>query len=306
MPRKVIISCAVTGSSDTVKKNPAVPVTPTQIAKSSIDAAKAGAAVVHVHVRDPQTGKQSVDLELYRETVSRIRDSGVDVLINLTTGPGARFKPGDDDPLKASPGTFFINPRVRAEHVAKLEPDICSLDVATMNSGGVRDDSVMLNSIGHLRIMAEMARSAGVKPELEVFDTGHIRLAKHLIALDLIDPPPLFQLCLGVEWGAEATPAALANMASLLPAEANWAAFGISRQHFRIAAMTVLLGGHIRVGLEDCLYLEEGKLAPSNASLVERAVQIVHAIGDEVATPAEARTILGLRRKTSAKAGVAV
>jgi uncharacterized protein (DUF849 family) len=179
--------------------------------------------------------------------------------------------------------------------VTELKPEICSLDIATMNTGSVRDDSIFLNSPGHLRTMAEMVRAAGTKPELEVFDTGHIRLARHMIDSGLIDKPPLFQLCLGIEWGAEATPATFAHLVSLLPKDANFAAFGISRDHFRVAALSVVSGGHVRVGLEDCLYLDYGRLAPSNAALVERAVQLITLLGEDVAAPSDARKLLGLR-----------
>ncbi|MBM3517218.1 MAG: 3-keto-5-aminohexanoate cleavage protein [Alphaproteobacteria bacterium] len=294
MSRKIIVTCAVTGSADTVARNPAVPVTPEQIARSAIEAANAGAAVVHVHVRDPKTGKASMESALYAETAERIRGSNIDVVLNLTTGPGARLKPGIDDPLTPQDGTWYVSPHQRVAHILALRPEICSLDVATMNSGGVRSDSMFLNSPGHLRVMAEAIRDAGVKPELEVFEPGHILLAREMIEHGLIEEPPFFQLCLGVEWGTPATPQAMEFMSRLLPPGAQWAAFGIARQSFPMAAQSVLLGGHVRVGLEDNLYLDRGMLAPSNAALVEKATKLVELLGESVASPDEARAMMGL------------
>jgi uncharacterized protein (DUF849 family) len=290
MQRKVMISCAVTGSADTPSKNPAVPVTPEQIATSALDAAKAGAAIVHIHVRDPQTTRPSMDPAHYREVVERIRSSGSDVLINLTTGPGARFVPGTDDPLKPGPGTTLRPPQDRVRHVVELKPDICSLDMGSMNMGG----TVFVNTPASLEAMAVAIRDASVMPELEVFEAGHLLLAKRLIETGHVKRPSLFQICLGISWGQPASPEAMTYMRSLLPAECTWFAFGISLYQFPMVAQAVLLGGHPRVGLEDNLYLEKGKLAPSNAALVEKAAKIVELLGDDVATPAEARQILGL------------
>ena len=290
MQRKVMISCAVTGSADTPGRNPAVPVTPAQIAASAIDAAKAGAAIVHIHVRDPKTTKPSMDGALYREVVDRIKASGTDVLINLTTGPGARFVPGTDDPLKPAPGSTLAPPAARVRHVVELKPEICSLDMGSMNMGG----QVFINTPAQLETMAAAIRDAGVMPELEVFEAGHLMLAKRMIETGHIRSPSLFQICLGISWGQPATPEALAYMRSLLPADCIWFAFGISLHQFPIAAQSVLLGGHVRVGLEDNLYLEKGKLTPSNAALVEKAAKIIEILGDQVATPAEARTLLKL------------
>ena len=296
MGRKVIITCAVTGSADTVARNPAVPVTPTEIAQSALDAAKAGAAIVHVHVRDPESGKASMELDYYRETAGRIRQSETDVLLNLTTGYGARLSPGVDDPFDYGPGTTFTSPARRIAHVGELRPEICSLDVATMNSGGVRDDSVMINSPPQLRYMADAMREWGVVPELEVFDVGHVRLAANLIAKGHVESPGFFQLCLGIEWGAPATPEALSYMKSLLPAAAPTGLPSASlRDQLPVAGLSVLSGGHVRTGLEDNLYLERGTLAPSNAALVEQAVSLIRMLGAEPATPAEAREILCTR-----------
>lgn len=290
MQRKVIISCAVTGSADTPSRNPAVPVTPQQIANSALDAAKAGAAIVHIHVRDPQTTKPSMDIALYREVVERIRASGSDVLINLTTGPGARFTHDDSDPSKAGPGSVLKSPEQRVRHVIELKPDICSLDMGSLNMG----DRVFVNTPSHLRKMAEAIKKAGVMPELEVFETGHLLLAKNFIDNGHVQPPGMFQICLGISWGQPATPEAMTYMRNLLPPAAPWFAFGISLHQFPMVAQTVLLGGHPRVGLEDNIYLEKRKLAPSNAALVEKAADIIQILGDTVATPREARQILGL------------
>jgi len=291
MQRKVIISCAVTGSADTPGRNPAVPVTPQQIAQSALDAAKAGAAIVHIHVRDPETTKPSMELAHYRETVERIRDSGSDVVINLTTGPGARFAPGLDDPFAPAAGTTMRPPAERVRHIKELRPEICSLDMGSMNMG----QAVFVNSAGYLEAMAIAIRDAGVLPELEVFEAGHLMLARRMIETGHIKTPSLFQICLGVSWGQPATPEAVTYMRALLPPQCTWFAFGISLHQFPIAAQTVLLGGHVRVGLEDNLYLEKGKLAPSNAALVEKAAGIINTLGDTVASPADAREILGLR-----------
>ncbi|MGZ5845591.1 MAG: 3-keto-5-aminohexanoate cleavage protein [Xanthobacteraceae bacterium] len=293
MQRKVMIACAVTGSADTPGRNPAVPVTPAQIAASAIDAAKAGAAIVHIHVRDLQTTRPSMDPALYREVVERIRASGTDVLINLTTGPGARFIPGVDEPLKAAPGSTLSLPAERVRHVVELAPEICSLDMGSMNMGG----QVFINTPAHLEAMAVAIRDAGVTPELEVFEAGHLMLAKRLIETGHVKPPGLFQICLGISWGQPATSEAIAYMRGLLPPDCVWFAFGISLYQFPMAAQTVLLGGHVRVGLEDNLYLEKGKLTPSNAALVEKAAKIIEILGDQVATPAQARQMLGLRAR---------
>ena len=291
MNRKVMIACAVTGSADTPGKNPAVPVTPAQIAQSAIDAAKAGAAVVHIHVRDPQTTKPSMDVAHYREVVQRIRDSGTDVIINLTTGPGARFSPGAEDPLKVGPGTNLKTAAERVKHVVELKPEICSLDMGSMNMG----QYVFVNTPSILENMAVAIKDAGIVPELEVFETGHLLLAKRMIETGHIKGPGLFQICLGISWAQPATTEAMNYMRNLLPKDSPWFAFGISLHQFPMAAQAVLLGGHIRVGLEDNIYLGRGQLAPSNAALVEKAAKIIAILGDHVATPAEARQMVGTR-----------
>jgi uncharacterized protein (DUF849 family) len=291
MNRKVMISCAVTGSADTPGRNPAVPVTPQQIAESAIDAAKAGAAIVHIHVRDPKTTKPSMEFDHYREVVDRIRSSGIDVVINLTTGPGGRFVPGVDDPTTMGPATTLRSAKERTQHVVALKPEICSLDMGSMNMG----NTVFVNSVDYLEAMATTIRDAGVTPELEVFETGHLLLAKRMIENGLVKPPGMFQICLGISWAQPATPEAMTYMRSLLPPDSPWFAFGISLYQFPMVAQAVLLGGNVRVGMEDNIYLERGKLAPSNAVLVEKAGKIIEVLGDHVATPADARQILGLQ-----------
>jgi uncharacterized protein (DUF849 family) len=291
MSRKVVITCALTGSFDTPGKNPAVPVSPEQIATSALDAAKAGAAVVHVHVRDPKTTRPSMELPLYRETVERIREKNDRVVINLTTGAGGRFAPDPTDPRKAGEGTTLAAPAARVRHVEELRPEICTLDVATLNFG----ETVFMNTPAHLREMADRVKAAGVKPEVEVFDLGHIELAKRLLADGHIAEPPLFQLCLGIPWGAPATPETMIQMRDRLPKNAVWSAFGIARAEFPMAVLAAELGGNVRIGLEDNLYVSRGRLAPSNAALVEKAVTVLSLLDVSIATAAEAREIFGLR-----------
>ena len=288
MSDPVIITCAVTGSAPTRDKNPAVPVTPAEIARSALDAAAAGAAMVHIHVRDPETGGSSGDLALYREVCDLIEASGSDVIVNISTGFGGFFSPGAENPLVGSGNLMAPLPRVA--HVIDLAPEVCSLDVGTANFG----ERVFMNTVPHLREMSAAIRDAGVKPEIEVFEAGHILFARHLIEQGLLAAPPHFQLCLGVSWCMPATRAAIDFMVGLLPADATWSVFGVGRAQFPMVREGVRAGGHIRVGLEDNLYLEPGVLAPSNAALVERAAAIIHEEGRRVATPADARALLSL------------
>ena len=295
MARPVIITCAVTGGAASTQASPYVPVTPAQIAAECVAAAEAGAAIVHIHVRDPQTGRGSMELAHYREVVERLRDSGTQVLINLTTGPGAMYVPSPEDPRRAGPGSTVATPEARVAHILELNPDICSLDVATHN----HSEHVFMNIPEHLRKMAQSIKQAGAKPEIEVFDTGQIRLACDLIDKGFLASPAMFQFCLGISWTAPATTEAMLMMRNMLPAGSVWAAFGIARGEFPMAAQAVILGGHVRVGLEDNLYLERGKLSPGNAPLVARAVRIIEALGETPASVAEARRILGLERATA-------
>jgi uncharacterized protein (DUF849 family) len=280
----------VTGGTPLGDDITTVPVTPQEIAASAIDAAKAGASVVHLHVRDLKTRRGSMDLGYYREVVARIRDSGVDVLINLTTGPGAQFYLSRDDPAVAGPGTRMRTALERVQHVVELKPDICSLDFNTMWFMNF----AFINSPEMITEMAGMIRAAGVMPELEVFDTGDIHLARRLLDTGVLAAPGFFQIVLGTRYGAAASVETMLYMRSLLPPGAKWAAFGISRHSFPMLAQAFLLGGHVRVGLEDNLYLEKGVPAPNNAALVRKAVQILDALGGAPATPSEARELLGL------------
>ncbi len=292
MNRNVIITCAVTGSADTVGKHPAIPVTPEQIAASAIEAAQAGAAVVHLHVRDPETGEGSRDPALYRELVERMRDSDCDVVLNLTTGMGGDvYFGGPDDPMQLGNATDMASAETRLEHVVELKPEICTLDCGSMNFG--EGNYVMTNTVDMLRVMAKGIQDAGVKPEVEIFDFGHLWFVKQMLSEGLLDPPPLYQLCLGVPYGAEANTQTMKAMVDNLPDGAIWAGFGLGPMQMPMVAQAMLLGGHVRVGLEDNLYLDRGVFA-SNAELVARAVTIVESLGGKVQSSAEARETLGL------------
>jgi len=287
----VIITCAVTGAGDTVAKHPGVPVTPESVADAAISAAQAGAAIAHIHVRDPDTGQGSRDIELFRQAVELVRSSDTDVIINLTAGMGGALFPSDEDPAMPGPGTDNVGPEERLAHVEALQPEICSLDCGTMNFG---DNEIYISTPQCLRREAELIQGWGIKPEMEVFDLGQICFARQLIDEGLIDSPPLFQICLGIPWGAAADTASMLAMRNALPPGANWAGFGVSRMEMPMVAQAVLLGGNVRVGLEDNLYLDRGVLA-SNAQLVERAVEIIERLGARAVGPDEAREQLGLR-----------
>jgi uncharacterized protein (DUF849 family) len=296
MNTEAFITCALTGAGDTTARSPHVPVGPDEIAAAGIEAARAGAAVVHIHVRDPATGQGTRDPELYRVVVERIRESDVDVVLNLTAGMGGDLVLGGPDaplPLDGG-GTDLVGAIERLVHVEHLRPEICTLDCGTMNfaAGG---DYVMVNTPGMLRAMARRVKELGVRPELEVFDTGHMVMVKELIADGLIDPPPLIQLCTGIPYGAPDDPGTLLAMRNQLPADAIFSAFSIGRMQLPFVAMAALIGGNVRVGLEDNLMLERGVPA-SNAQLVERAVQILRAMNVRILTAAEVRAKLGLTR----------
>jgi len=289
--RKTILTCAVTGNLTRPDQTPYLPITPEQIANECLAAAEAGAAVVHIHVRDPLTGKPSMEVDHYRDVVDRIRRERNDLVINLTTGPGGRYVPSDDDPKVYAPGTTLLPPEKRVEHIALIRPDICSLDLNTMNSG----PDVVINTPRNVRKMAAVIRSSGVMPELEIFDSGDLHLARDLITEGTLDGPGLWTFVLGVKYGFSASPETLMYARNQLPAGAIWAAFGIGRAEFPMVAQSWLYGGHVRVGLEDNIYLEKGVLAKGNADLVRKAVDILKSLGGDVATPAEARVLLGLR-----------
>lgn len=299
MNPKTIITCAVTGAGDTVGKHPAIPVTPEQIANAALEAADAGAAIVHCHVRNPETGKGTRGVKLYREVVERIRDRNKDVIINLTAGMGGDVEIGaGENPRQfTEANTDLIGPVERLEHVADIRPEICTLDCGTLNFGD--GDTIVVQTPNQLREQARLIRSYGVKPEMEIFDSGNLWFAKQLIAEGLIEAPPLFQFCLGIPWGAPVSTQTMAYLVGELPAGAVWAGFGIGRLEFPMVAQAVLLGGHVRVGLEDNLYLERGVYA-SNGTLTQRAAQIIQLLGSNVASPDEAREILGLKARVTA------
>ncbi len=293
MNHEVIVTCAVTGAGDTVGRHPAVPVTPAEIADAAIEAAKAGATVAHIHVRDPETGKGARDVALYREVVERLRDAGTDVIVNLTAGMGGDWTPGEDDVRVGGPGTDMVGPKERLAHIVELRPEICSLDCGSFNL----EETVHISTPDYLREMARDLRELGVKPELEVFDLGHLRFANQLVAEGLIDAPPLYQICLGIPWGAPAETRTMMAMRDMLPEGAVWAGFGVSRMEMPMVAQAAVLGGNVRVGLEDNLYLERGVFA-SNGDLVARAVEIVSRMGARVLTPDEGREKLGLAKRS--------
>ncbi len=291
MNTDVIITCAVTGAGDTASRSDKVPVTPRQIADAAIEAAHAGAAVAHVHVRDPETGKGSRDPDLFEETVNLIRQDGVDVILNLTAGMGGDLNLDDDNPSRPGPGSDIVGPVERLQHVERLRPEICSLDCGTINFGDGNETYV--NPASWCRTMASRIREMGVKPEIEVFDLGQVRLACAMYDEGLIVDPPLFQVCLGIPWGAGADTRSMMTMADCLPRGANWAGFGISRMQMPMVAQAMLLGGNVRVGLEDNLYLERGVLA-SNGQLVEKAAGLIEMMGGRIVGAPEARRKLGL------------
>ena len=288
------ITCAITGAGDTVGKHPAIPVTPAQIADSAVEAARAGAAVVHIHVRDPETGRGARDPALFREAVERIRGSGTDVILNLTAGMGGDLVFGSGErPLPLDPdGTDMAGPFERLAHVEELRPEICTLDCGTMNFA--EGDYVMTNTPSMLRAMAKRVKELGVRPELEVFDTGHLVFVKQMLSEGLVEAPLLVQLCMGIPYGAPDDPGTLLAMVNQLPPGTRWSAFSIGRMQLPYVAMAVLAGGNVRVGLEDNLYLERGVHA-SNADLVARAGEILRAMNVRVLGPGEVRETLELR-----------
>jgi uncharacterized protein (DUF849 family) len=287
---KTILTVAVTGNLTTIEQHPGLPCTPEQIANACLESAQAGAAVAHIHVRHPD-GRPSTELAHYREVVERIRDKNSELIINLTTGPGGRFVPSKDDPKIAGPGTSAMHPLKRVEHIVELKPDIATLDLNTMWSGS----AAVINPPENVTIMANEIQKAGSKPELEVFDSGDIQLAHALLDQGVLQRPPLFQIVMGVRYGFVSTPQTLLYAHSLLPKDAMWAAFAIGRWEFPMLTQAWFLGGHVRVGMEDNVYISKGKLTPSNAALCEKAVRILDDLGAELATAKEARAILGLR-----------
>ncbi len=287
---KTMITCAVTGNLTRPDMNPALPISPRQVADSALEAAAAGAAAVHIHVRHPETGAPSMELAHYAEVVERIRAKDSAVIINLTTGPGGRYQPSDDDPAVAGPRTNFLRPERRVEHVVALKPDVCTLDLNTMTFG----QEVVINTPANLRRMAALIHEAGVKPEIELFDSGDIQLLGDFLAEGVLRGPALVSLVLGVKYGFPATPAAMAFARSMLPPDAVWTGFGIGRSAFPMVAQSYLLGGMVRIGMEDTVHVAKGQLAKGNGELVEKARHIVELLGGEIMSAGEARTLLGL------------
>jgi uncharacterized protein (DUF849 family) len=296
---KVIITCAVTGNLTTPEQTPHLPITPEQIADACLDAADAGAAIVHIHVRDPQTGRPSMLLDYYVDVVQRIRARNPELILNITTGPGGRFVPSRDDPKMAAEGTTLLVPEKRVEHIAALRPDICTLDLNTMNSG----KDVVINTPGNVRRMAKVINEAGVKPEIELFDSGDIALMNDLLADDTLQGPPLCSFVMGVRYGFQPSAETVLYARNLLPRDAEFTAIGIGKAAFTSVAQSYLVGGHVRVGLEDAVYLSRGQLAKSNAEMVVKARRIVEDLGGTIATIEDARRIVGLPPRV-AKAAV--
>ena len=294
MKRKVLLTCAVTGNAPFNPNHPSFPVTPKEIAAAAIEAAKAGASIAHIHVRDPETAEGSRDVNLFREVVARIREHETDIVINLTAGMGAFFLPDPEDEGRALPESDVVGVEERIAHLVDCLPEIASLDVTTGNQVEGTMEFVYLNTTRTLRAMAKRFQELGVKPELEAFQSGDVLFADQLVKEGLVDGTPLFQFVLGVLWGAPATAETMIYLRNLLPENRHWAALGLGRMQFPIAAQSVLLGGNVRVGLEDNLYLERGVFG-SNGQLVERAVQIIDNLGCAVATPDDAREMLQLK-----------
>jgi uncharacterized protein (DUF849 family) len=287
---KCIITCAVTGGLTTREQTPHLPVTPEEIAEACLGAAQAGAAIVHIHVRDRATGKPSMDLAHYREVVERIRARDKDLILNLTTGPGGRFMPSPDDPKVAGPGTTLMAPERRVEHIVALKPDICTLDLNTMNFGG----QVVINTPDSVRRMAKIIRASGVKPEIELFDSGDTAMMHALLKEGALEGPVLCSLVVGVSFGFQPSPETVIYGRNLLPADAVFTTIGTGRSCFPMVAQSYLAGGHVRTGIEDGVYLSKGVLASSNAVMVEKARRIVEDLGGQIASPRQARDIIGL------------
>jgi uncharacterized protein (DUF849 family) len=294
MSRKVILTCAVTGNAPFNRKHVQMPVTPSQIASSCVEAAKAGASIVHIHVRNPETGEGSRDPIVFKEVVDRLRSTGIDIVINLTCGLGAVLMPDPNDESRALPESDVLPVEERMAHLKECLPEIASLDITTGNQVEGSLEFVYLNTTRTLRAMAKRFRELSIKPELEVFSAGDILFGNQLVKEGLIEGTPFFQMVLGVLWGAPASAQTMIYQSSLIAPSSAWAAFGIGREQMPMVAQSALLGGHCRVGLEDNLYLSRGVFA-TNGQLVDRARSILSNIGMEVATPGEARAILGLK-----------
>ena len=295
MTHKVILTCAVVGESQYNRAHPNFPVTPQQIADAALEAEQAGASCVHLHVRDPETGDGSRDPELFLEMATRVRENGVKAVMNITCGGGGYYCPDPDDESRAGPGSDIASAEERVKHIEMCQPEVCSLDVTTQNQQDGDKSYVYLNTEYTLRKMAKRFQALGVKPEIEVFAPGDVLLANKMLEEGLFDAPPMYQIVMGTRWGLPATPETLIYMKNLLPKDAVWAAFGVARMQMPMVAQAALLGGNVRVGLEDNLYLSRGVFA-TNGQLVEKARRIIEDIGFQVATPDEAREIMGLSK----------
>jgi len=291
---KTVVTAAITGAGTRPEDTPHLPITPEQIATASLECAEAGAAIVHIHVRDPETGKPAIALELYQDTVDRIKKYNKDVVINLTTGPGAYWIPSKDNLSTGGTGSVMLGAGTRVKHIESIKPDICSIDFNTMHQAG---DGIRIN---HRRITQEMVKrvqAVGCKPELEIFDSGDFRIAQEFLAEGIIESPPLWQFAMGIKYGWSASAETLDYARRQLPAGVVWSAFGISKMQMPIVAQSWIYGGHVRVGLEDNIYLEKGVLAKNNAELVTKAVRIVKDLGGQIANYQEAREIFNLYKR---------
>ena len=288
--RPTILTCAVTGNLTTREMHERLPASPQEIADACLEAADAGAAIAHIHVRDPQTGAPSMEFAYYREVVERIRARNTDLILNLTTGPGGRYVPSDDDPAVAGPGTTLVAPEKRVEHVVALRPEICTLDFNTMNSGG----QVVINTPRTVGVMAQIIMDSGVKPELELFDTGDILMARDFLDAGKVRRPAMACLVTGVKYGLPPTPDAMALAARMLPADVSWTGFGIGRMAFPMLVQSWLLGGHVRIGMEDTVYIARGRKTAGNGELTERAADLITKLGGTIASAGQARALLGL------------
>lgn len=293
MKKKVALTCALTGSGDSHLKHSGVPKSPEEIAAAAVEATKAGASIIHMHVREPETGTPCRKLELYEETVKLIRSSDVDIVINITTGMGGDWVPDSVDPSMPGPGTDMATPEERMEHILKCRPEICTIDCGTFNDG---QNMTYIATLDQLRATVRQLKGTGVTPEIEAFDLGFLWQAKILINEGLLPPNTLFQLCMGVPFGAEATTSAVLAMRDHIPQGFNWCAFGIGRDEFPMLAQAFVMGGNVRVGLEDNIYLGKGQLA-TNGQLVEKGKNMIENLGGSVMTPAEAREAFGLIRQ---------
>ncbi len=286
----LFLTCALLGNFTTRAQNENLPITPAEIARDALEAAEAGAAIVHIHVRDPQTEAPSMEVALYREVVERIREKNADLVINLTTGNGGRYDPLPDDPAKAGPKTTLMPPDGRVKHILELRPDIATLDLNTMIFG----QEVVINTLPSIRRMAELIQGAGVRPEIECFDSGDIAILNTLMSEGVFHDDPLCSIVTGVPYGFVPGPETMLYARSLLPKSAIWSGFGTGASAFRMVAQAAMLGGNVRVGLEDAVWLEKGVKAPSNAAMVEKAVRLVGDLGYELESSRQVRRRLGL------------